>query len=76
MNRASLNIPANVRQAWKAYDQRLQQLRLENNMARAIVSWDTLDNAGWKMEDVEVRKPGDGELLVEMVGSTYAQSIA
>lgn len=39
-------------------------------MARAIVSWDTLENKGWKMEDVEVRKPGEGELLVEIVGST------
>lgn len=37
--------------------------------AKAIVSRDTLQNGGWKMEDVTVRKPGEGELLVEMVGS-------
>jgi len=37
--------------------------------SRAIVSWDRLSNGGWKMEDVEVRKPGSGELLVEMVAS-------
>ncbi|KAK0772803.1 hypothetical protein LTS16_006028 [Friedmanniomyces endolithicus] len=37
--------------------------------ARAIVCHDTHANGGWKMEDVGVRKPGDGELLVEMVAS-------
>ncbi|KAK0308363.1 hypothetical protein LTR01_004990 [Friedmanniomyces endolithicus] len=37
--------------------------------ARAIVCHDTHANSGWKMEDVGVRKPGDGELLVEMVAS-------
>jgi hypothetical protein len=37
--------------------------------AKAIVCHDTLANGGWKMEDVSVRKPGDGELLVEMVAS-------
>jgi len=37
--------------------------------AKAIVCHDTLANGGWKMEDVSVRKPGEGELLVEMVAS-------
>ncbi|KAK3653979.1 hypothetical protein LTR56_004391 [Elasticomyces elasticus] len=37
--------------------------------ARAIVCHDTHANGGWKMEDVSVRKPGDGELLVEIVAS-------
>ena len=36
---------------------------------RAIVSHDTLENGGWKMEDIFVRKPEKGELLVEMVAS-------
>ena len=38
--------------------------------ARAIVCHDTHENGGWKMEDnVSVREPGEGELLVEMVAS-------
>jgi hypothetical protein len=37
--------------------------------AKAIVCHDTLANGGWKMEHVSVRKPGEGELLVEMVAS-------
>ncbi|KAF2756402.1 NAD(P)-binding protein [Pseudovirgaria hyperparasitica] len=36
---------------------------------KAIVSYDTHANGGWRMEDVTVRAPGEGELLVEMVGS-------
>ena len=36
---------------------------------RAIVCRDTHAKGGWKMENVTVRKPGEGELLVEMVGS-------
>lgn len=37
--------------------------------ARAIISRDQLDKDGWKLEDIEVRQPGEHELLVEMVGS-------
>ncbi|KAF2486208.1 chaperonin 10-like protein [Neohortaea acidophila] len=37
--------------------------------ARAIVCYDTHDNGGWKLEDVTVRGPGEGELLVEMAAS-------
>ncbi|QIW94544.1 hypothetical protein AMS68_000062 [Peltaster fructicola] len=37
--------------------------------ARAIVSRAELDKGGWKLEDVALRQPGKGELLVEMVGS-------
>ncbi|EGP90095.1 unnamed protein product [Zymoseptoria tritici ST99CH_1A5] len=36
---------------------------------RAIVSRDTLDNGGWKMEEVGLREPGEGELLVEMIAT-------
>jgi len=36
---------------------------------RAIISHDTYANGGWKLEDVTVRQPGEGELLVEMVAS-------
>ncbi|KAK5167572.1 uncharacterized protein LTR77_007271 [Saxophila tyrrhenica] len=36
---------------------------------KAIVCRDTHANGGWKMEDVITRKPGEGELLVEMVAS-------
>ena len=39
------------------------------NTGRAIVCHDTHANGGWKMEDVHVRKPGEGELLVQMVAS-------
>jgi len=44
---------------------------LVDNMisGRAIVCHDTHANGGWKMEEVGVRKPGEGELLVEMVAS-------
>lgn len=37
--------------------------------ARAIVCRDTHANGGWKMENVSVRKPEEGELLIEMVAS-------
>lgn len=37
--------------------------------ARAVVCHDTHANNGWKMQDVHVRKPKEGELLVEMVAS-------
>lgn len=36
---------------------------------KAIVCHDTHANGGWKMEDVAVREPEEGELLVEMVAS-------
>lgn len=42
--------------------------------AKAIVCHDTLANGGWKMEDVSVRKPGDGELLIEMVASVSQET--
>lgn len=37
--------------------------------SRAIVSHDTLESGGWKMEETVVRKPGEGELLIEMAAS-------
>ncbi|KAM0700629.1 hypothetical protein Q7P35_012350 [Cladosporium inversicolor] len=42
---------------------------MSSSNGKAIVCRDTLANGGWKMEDVSVRKPGEGELLVEMVAS-------
>jgi Zn-dependent alcohol dehydrogenase len=42
---------------------------MSSTNARAIVCRDTLANGGWKMEDVSVRKPGEGELLIDMVAS-------
>jgi Zn-dependent alcohol dehydrogenase len=42
---------------------------MSSTNARAIVCRDTLANGGWKMEDVSVRKPGKGELLIDMVAS-------
>lgn len=37
--------------------------------AKAIVSHDTLDKNGWKMEEVSVRDLQEGELLIEMVAT-------
>lgn len=37
--------------------------------ARAIVSHDTFEADGWKMQEVGLRQPGEGELLVEMVAT-------
>ena len=37
--------------------------------ARAIVCRAPYSEGGWKMEDVTVRQPGEGELLIEMVAS-------
>jgi Zn-dependent alcohol dehydrogenase len=42
---------------------------MSSTNARAIVCRDTLANGGWRMEDVSVRKPGEGELLIDMVAS-------
>jgi hypothetical protein len=42
---------------------------MSSSNGKAIVCRDTLTNGGWKLEDVSVRKPGEGELLVEMVAS-------
>ncbi|KAK5119074.1 hypothetical protein LTR62_000285 [Meristemomyces frigidus] len=39
------------------------------SFGRAIVCHDTHANSGWKMEQVGVRKPGEGELLVEMIAT-------
>lgn len=44
--------------------------------ARAIVCRDTLDNGGWKLEDVSVRQPGEGELLIDMVASVSPYTAA
>lgn len=69
---ASNNIPPSLRATW----QRLELLETQENhpihnmaSAKAIVSRDTQANGGWKMEDVTVRDPGEGELLVEIIAS-------
>ncbi len=67
-SRASLNTPPSLKTLWKHQDihGRASTMSLP---AKAIVSRDTLSNNGWKMEDIVTRKPGEGELLVEMVAS-------
>jgi Zn-dependent alcohol dehydrogenase len=36
---------------------------------QGIVSWGRLSDGEWRMSTMKVRKPGDGELLVEMIAS-------
>jgi hypothetical protein len=48
---------------------------MSSTNARAIVCRDTLANGGWKMEDVSVRKPGEGELLIDMVASVSPSTL-
>ena len=73
--RASNNIPTSLRELWEYQDTygraAVPPSFRDDNMSsgRAIVCHDTHANGGWKMEDVGVRKPGEGELLVEMVAS-------
>ncbi|KAK1068480.1 hypothetical protein LTR74_005559 [Friedmanniomyces endolithicus] len=71
--RASTNIPPSLLKLWQHQDQfgraSVPPTTATMQSARAIVCHDTHANGGWKMEDVGVRKPGDGELLVEMVAS-------
>lgn len=47
---------------------------MSSSNGKAIVCRDTLANGGWKMEDVSVRKPLEGELLIEMVASVSRTS--
>ncbi|WPH02230.1 Hypothetical protein R9X50_00508600 [Acrodontium crateriforme] len=58
--RASTNIPPSLRAIWNS---------LEMTTTKAIVCHDTHANGGWKLEEVTVREPGEGELLVEMVAT-------
>lgn len=67
--RASNNIPPSLRKAWQEHESNLTSDTDMATQTRAIVSHDTQANGGWKMEKVTVRKPGEGELLVEMVAS-------
>jgi hypothetical protein len=48
---------------------------MSSSNGKAIVCRDTLANSGWKLEDVSVRQPGEGELLVEMVASVGSSII-
>ena len=69
-SRASNNIPLSLRKIWQQQED-FGRASTEAVMpeGRAIVCHDTYENGGWKMENVSVRKPGEGELLVEMVAS-------
>lgn len=71
ISRASTNVPKPLRDLWNAQDAQGRHITLADmaQQGRAIVSHDTHANGGWKLEDVTVRKPGEGELLVEMVAS-------
>lgn len=72
ISRASNNTPASLRKLWQHQEQFGRAAT--NTMSvpassRAIVSHDTFENGGWKMEEVGMRQPGEGELLVEMVAT-------
>lgn len=74
--RASNNIPPSILKVWQHDEQAIQrkyQSTGSNSMAatstRAIVAHDTLQNGGWKMEEVHLRDLKEGELLVEMVAT-------
>ena len=67
--RASNNIPPSLLNVWKQEERDLAALSSTMAEGRAIVSRDTYENGGWKMEEVFVRKPEKGELLVDMVAS-------
>lgn len=41
----------------------------EYTKAQAIVCRDSLKNDGWKLENVSVRMPEEGELLIQMTAS-------
>lgn len=68
--RASNNIPPALLKVWQQQEDfgRYASNKMASS-AKAIVCHDTYANGGWKMEDVDVRKPGEGELLVEIVAS-------
>ncbi|CAK3798693.1 Aryl-alcohol dehydrogenase [Lecanosticta acicola] len=71
--RASSNIPPPILKVWQREEQNLQRkyqsAGFNMTSTRAIVCHDTLDNGGWKMEEVSVRPLEEGELLVEMVAT-------
>ena len=86
--RASNNIPPSLRRLWQyqelygrgsTNDSEVRAAFMAGNTslspAKAIVCHDTHANGGWRMEDVGVRKPGDGELLVEMVASGVCHTV-
>lgn len=70
--RASNNIPPSIRKLWheqEAEDQRGIASNMSVTSSRAIVCHDTLDNGGWKMEEVGLRQLKEDELLIEMVAT-------
>ena len=67
--RASNNIPSSLLKVWQQQEEFGRASTSKMAEGRAIVSHDTFENGGWKMEDIFVRKPGKGELLIDMVAS-------
>lgn len=69
--RVSHSVPQSLRKIW-LHQEEFGRESIRDTMAgtaKAIVCHDTHSNGGWKMEEVKVRKPREGELLVEMVAS-------
>ncbi|KXS99186.1 hypothetical protein AC578_3045 [Pseudocercospora eumusae] len=69
--RSSTNIPSSLRKIWQEQEEhgRAYTGKQDKMTTKAIVSHDTLQNGGWKMEEVGLRELEEGELLVEMVAT-------
>lgn len=67
--RASNNIPPSLLKIWHQEEQTEAAQLLLRAEGRAVVCHDTHDNGGCKMEEIFVRRPQEGELLVDMVAS-------
>ncbi|KAF7193581.1 Aryl-alcohol dehydrogenase [Pseudocercospora fuligena] len=69
--RASTKIPSSLRKIWQEQEDhgRAYTGKQDTMTTKAIVSHDTLQNGGWKMEEVSLRELEEGELLVEMVAT-------
>ena len=76
--RASNNIPPSLRKIWQDQEQQLGTISHDTttttttmapSATKAIVCHDTHQNGGWKMEEVNLKAPGEGELLVEMIAT-------
>lgn len=68
-SRASTNIPPSLRKIWEEQEKSGRSSTSTMTSSRAIVCNDTLENGGWKMEEVSLRPLQEGELLVEMVAT-------
>ncbi|KAF2718927.1 NAD(P)-binding protein [Polychaeton citri CBS 116435] len=70
--RASNNTPPSLRKVWAEQETFGRAATASSSImtsARAIVSHHPLADGGWKIEDVDLRPLGEGELLVEMVAT-------